>query len=45
MNRGDLLDKLSIMDPSQFKNEFKIIDPNNLPKPTLDRLFQNNILD
>lgn len=33
------------MDPSLFKNEFKIIDLNNLPKPSMEGLFHNNLLD
>jgi tetratricopeptide (TPR) repeat protein len=31
MNRMDLLEKMEARDPYMFKDEFKLIDPKNLP--------------
>ena len=45
MGRGDLLDKQPMMNPQVYKDEFPIMDPYNIPKPNMDRLFQKNILD
>jgi hypothetical protein len=41
MNRFDLVEKLELKDLSLFKNEFNLINPNNLPKPSLERLYSN----
>jgi len=43
MNRFDLVDKLDRNDLSLFKPEFNLIDPNNLPKPNIERLYANPI--
>jgi len=43
MNRFDLVEKLERNDFSLFKPEFDLIDPNNLPKPDLERLYSNKI--
>lgn len=45
MNRQDLLDKMGLNDPNAFINEFKLIDPNNLPKPNSDGLYTNDLLN
>ena len=41
MNRFDLLEKLEENDLRAFSSEFQLVDPNNLPKPNLERLYSN----
>lgn len=43
MNRFDLLEKLEKNDFSLFKPEFNLIDPSQLPKPNLERLYSNPV--
>ena len=41
MNRFDLVEKLELNDFNLFKPEFSLIDPTQLPKPNLERLYTN----
>jgi len=43
MNRFDLVDKLDMNNLSLFAPEFKLVDPNNLPKPNLESLYSNPV--
>jgi hypothetical protein len=44
MNRMDLLDKVNSKDPNLFRSEFPgLIDPSRMPKPSMDRLYENEI--
>ena len=45
MNRFDLLEKLEARDPLMFKDEFLLVDPSKMEKPTLDRLYSHDILN
>ena len=39
----DLLEKIESKDPKMFASDFNLIDPNNLPKPSMDNLYNNKI--
>ena len=39
MNRFDLLEKLEARDPYMFKDEFLLVDPKNMDKPSTERLY------
>lgn len=43
MKRYDLVEKLKLNDLQLFKDEFMLIDPNNLQKPSLDKLYANAV--
>ena len=43
MNRLDLVEKMNFNDPNLFRDEFNLIIPDNLPKPNLERLYENEI--
>ena len=43
MKRYDLVEKLKLNDISLFGDEFMLLDPQNLQKPSLDRLYANEI--
>lgn len=42
-DRFDLIDKVELKDPSIFSGEFNLINPNNMQKPTMDNLYNNQI--
>ena len=44
MDRFDLIEKLEARDPSLFKAEFLLVDPKCVHKPSLDRLYSQDIL-
>lgn len=44
MNRLDLLEKMEKRDPNLFRTDFQgLLDPTNMPKQNLDRLYENEI--
>lgn len=43
MNRWDLLEKLESRDPSLFADEFILVDPKNIQKPSMDKLYSNEL--
>ena len=45
MQRFDLIERLEMRDPQLFKDEFLLVDPKNLPKPSMDRLATQDILN
>ena len=44
MKQPDLLDRQMLEDPNEFRKDFPLLDPRNMPKPTMDRLFTNTLL-
>lgn len=43
-DRFDLLEKVDLKNTALFSGpEFNLIDPNNLPDPTMDNLYNNKI--
>jgi hypothetical protein len=42
-DRMDLLEKIEQKDPKLFGSDFTLVDPANLPKPSMDNLFNNKI--
>lgn len=44
-NRFDLLEKCNRRDPNLFRDEFVLMDPKNLPKPSLEKLYENPLLN
>lgn len=42
-DRMDLLEKIDSKDPKLFINDFKLCCPENLPKPSMDNLYNNKI--
>merc|ERR1719454_1980931 len=45
MQRFDLIEKLELRDPTVFGDEFLLVDPKNIQKPSLDRLATQDILN
>lgn len=45
MQRFDLIEKMEMRDPSAFKDEFLLVDPKNIQKPSMDRLATQDILN
>jgi hypothetical protein len=43
MNRLDLVEKANMKDPNLFRDEFMLMDPANIPKPNMDKLYENDI--
>lgn len=44
MNKLDWLEKVNSKDPNLFRSDFPgLINPAQLPKPTMDRLYENEI--
>ena len=43
MKRFDLVEKMKMGDMTVFKDEFDLIDPNNLRKPSLDKIYEHDI--
>lgn len=44
MNRLDLVEKINFKNPLLFKDEYPgLVTPDQLPKPTLERLYENEI--
>lgn len=41
----ELLEKARMRDLSLFRNEFNLITPETLPKPSLEKLYVNDILN
>lgn len=39
----DILEKIESKDPKMFASDFNLVDPNNLPKPSMDNLYNNKI--
>lgn len=42
-NRFDILEKLDLKDPTVFKSEFNLLDPQNMPPPKMESLYNNKI--
>ena len=43
MKRFDLVEKLKARDYSQFRDEFELLDPNNMQQQSLDQLYAHEI--
>ncbi len=43
MNKLDLLERVNSKDANAFRDLYTLIDPANLPKQNLDRLYDNEI--
>jgi hypothetical protein len=39
----DLLEKIDQKDPKLFASDFNLVNPANLPKPSMDNLYNNKI--
>lgn len=39
----DILEKIESKDTKLFAADFNLVDPNNLPKPSMDNLYNNKI--
>ena len=42
-DRMDIFEKVDQKDPKLFASDFKLVDPNNLPKPSMDNFLYNKI--
>lgn len=45
MNRFDLLERCNLRDPNAFRQDFKLMDPKNLPQPSMEKLYNNPLLN
>ena len=41
--RVDLLEKVELKDPTLFSTDFNLLDPQNMPPPKMDSLYNNQI--
>ena len=45
LNNIELLEKMQDRNPDAFRDHFQLIDPKTLPKPSLQKLYDNPLLN